>query len=64
MSRKAAIYSGTRFWIASQLARMQIGIRNTDSRISIKAMPSMPSAHEKLPNNGTNSVNCHCAPPV
>ena len=49
MSRNAAIYSGTRFSIARQLAPMQIGIRNTLSMISIKAMPSIPSAHWTMP---------------
>jgi hypothetical protein len=43
---------------------MQIGIRNTDSAISISAMPSMPSAHEKPANSDALSVNCHCAPPM
>ena len=31
---------------------MQIGIRNTESRISISAMPSMPSAQAKRPKSG------------
>ena len=47
MSRKAAIYSGTRLVTEAQLARMQIGIRNTDSMISISAMPSMPIVQAK-----------------
>ncbi len=38
------MYSGTRFSIARQLAPMQIGIRKAVSTISIRAMPSMPSA--------------------
>ncbi len=63
MSRKAAIYSPTRFSIASQLARMQIGIRKTVSAISISAMPSMPIAHAKRPKIGANSVNCHSGAP-
>ena len=58
------MYSPTRFWMASQLARMQIGIRNTLSMISIRAMPSIPNAHEKPANSSARSVNCHCAPPI
>src|SRR5436189_176164 len=42
MNRKAAMYSPTRLSMVL-LARMQIGIRNTLSMISISAMPSMPS---------------------
>ena len=38
------MYSPTRFLIASQLAKMQIGMRNTLSMMSISAMPSIPSA--------------------
>ena len=38
------MYSPTRLVIESQLARMQIGIRNTLSMISISAIPSIPSA--------------------
>jgi hypothetical protein len=45
MNRNAAMYSPTRLSI-DRLARMQIGIRNTLSTISISAMPSIPSAHE------------------
>jgi hypothetical protein len=62
--RKAAIYSGTRLWIDSQLARMQIGIRKTESMISIRAMPSMPNAQAKRPKTGALSTNCHCGPPI
>ena len=58
------MYSPTRFWIASQLARMQIGIRNTESMISSSAIPSIPSAHEKPANRSARSVNCHCGPPI
>jgi hypothetical protein len=56
------MYSGTRLVIARQLAPMQIGIRNTDSMMSTKAMPSMPSAQEMPPLRGKFSTNCHCAP--
>ena len=38
------MYSPTRLLIASQLARMQIGIRKTLSMISIRAIPSIPNA--------------------
>ena len=58
------MYSPTRVWMAFQLAPMQIGIRNTESRISINAMPSIPSAQLKPANNGAFSTNCHCAPPI
>src|SRR3546814_4602107 len=61
MNRKAAIYSGTRFSMAIQLAPMQIGIRNTVSAISSSAMPSMPSAQANRPKIGAYSWNCHCA---
>ncbi len=44
--------SGTRFSIASQEAAMQIGIRKAVSTISIRAMPSMPSAQAKRPKSG------------
>ena len=38
------MYSPTRLVTESQLARMQIGIRNTLSMMSISEIPSMPSA--------------------
>ena len=62
ISRKEAIYSGTRFSIARQLAPMQIGIRKAVSTISSSAMPSMPSAQLTPPPIGSFSTNCHCAP--
>ncbi len=49
--------SPTRFSIDSQLARIQIGIRKTVSMISIRAMPSMPSAQAKRPKIWAYSVN-------
>ena len=40
---------------------MQIGIRKTVSTISMRAMPSMPSAQAKRPNSrAAYSWNCHC----
>ena len=55
------MYSGTRAVIDRQLAPMQIGIRKTDSTISISARPSMPSA-QAMPSAGpTRSTNCHCS---
>ena len=62
ISRKSAIYSGTRFSIARQLAPMQIGIRKAVRTISSSAMPSMPSAQLIPPPSGSFSTNCHCAP--
>gem|GEM_PF-3382621 len=41
--------SGTRFSIEVQLAAMQTGIKKAVSTISIKAMPSIPSAQAKRP---------------
>ncbi len=65
VNRNAAIYSGTRVVTDSQLAPMQIGIRNTLSMISISANPSIPSAQVKGPKIGADrSTNCHCAPPT
>ena len=63
ISRNAAMYSPTRLSI-EWLARTQIGIRNTESMISISAMPSIPSAQLNPANSGTFSTNCHCAPPI
>ena len=57
------MYSPTRLSI-DLLARMQIGIRNTDSSISSSAMPSIPSFQAKPENSGSSSWNCHCAPPT
>src|SRR3989344_2634714 len=64
ISRNAAMYSPTRVSIASQLAPMQIGIRKTESMMSMRAMPSMPSAQLKRSNKAAFSTNCHCAPPI
>jgi hypothetical protein len=48
--------------IARHDAPMQIGIRNSDSMISIKAMPSIPSAHSSPAPMPSRSTNCHWAP--
>ena len=40
------MYSPIRFSI-DWLARMQIGIRKTESMIKVSAIPSIPSFHEK-----------------
>ena len=62
--RKAAIYSGTRRSIERHEAPMQIGIRNTESMISINEMPSIPSAQLSVrPPSSNCSTNCHCEPP-
>ena len=41
-TRKAIMYSLTRVWIASQLARMQIGVSRVDSSTNNIEMPSTP----------------------
>ena len=62
ISRNAAIYSGTRFFTATQLASTHSGIRNTESSISISAMPSIPSDQFRNgANSGRFSVNWKAA---
>ena len=41
-TRKAIMYSRTRTWIASQLARMQSGVSTVESRTKRTEMPSTP----------------------
>ena len=43
MIKNAIMYSLTRVRIASQLARMQIGIRNVVRMMNSKEIPSMPT---------------------
>ena len=46
-------------------AAMQIGIRKTESMISIRAMPSMPSAQAKRPNRSAHARRTAiAAPPI
>jgi hypothetical protein len=42
-TRKAIMYSLTRLWIDSQLARMQIGVSRVDSSTNHIEMPSTPT---------------------
>src|SRR6185369_16933991 len=43
---------------------IQIGMRKTESRISISAIPSIPRAQLNPAKSGTRSTNCHWAPPI
>ena len=56
-TRKAIIYSFTRVEIATQLARMQSGMRNVVSRTKGSEMPSTPIWKVIGPSQGLSSTN-------